>query len=73
MDDLLDLEFQIKAGMDILKELEELYTSDPEKEETEAKKLAVLMRGYLQSIPLILPTDTMIMLEVEDQQDKCHL
>ena len=48
MDDLLDLEFQIKAGMDILKELEELYTSDPEKEETEAEKLAVLMRGYLQ-------------------------
>ena len=31
MDDLLDLEFQIKAGMDILKELEELYTLDPEK------------------------------------------
>ena len=25
MDNLLDLEFQIKAGMDILKELEELY------------------------------------------------
>ena len=39
MDDLLDLEFQIKAGMDILKELEELYTLDPEKEETEAEKL----------------------------------
>ena len=37
MDELLDLEFQIKAGMDILKELEELYTSDPEKEETEAE------------------------------------
>ena len=50
MDDLLDLEFQIKAGMDILKELEELYTSDSEKEETEAEKLAVLMRGYLQSM-----------------------
>ena len=46
MDDLLDLEFQIKAGMDILKELEELYASDPEKEETEAEKLAVLMRGW---------------------------
>ena len=44
MDELLNLEFQIKAGMDILKELEELYTSDPEKEETEAEKLAVLMR-----------------------------
>ena len=44
MDDLLDLEFQIKVGMDILKELEELYMSDSEKEETEAEKLAVLMR-----------------------------
>ena len=31
MDDLLDLEFQIKVGMDILKELEELYMSDSEK------------------------------------------
>ena len=50
MDELLDLEFQIKAGMDILRELEELYTSDPEKEETEAEKLAVLMRRYLKSI-----------------------
>ena len=50
MDDLLDLEFQIKAGMDILKELKELYASDLEKEETEAEKLAVLMRGYLQSM-----------------------
>ena len=50
MDDLLDLEFQIKAGMDILKELEELYTLDPEKEETEAEKQAVLMRGHLQSM-----------------------
>ena len=34
MDNLLDLEFQIKAGMDILKELEELYMSDSEKEDT---------------------------------------
>ena len=50
MDDLLDLEFQIKVGMDILKELEELYMSDSEKEETEAEKLAVLMRGYMQSM-----------------------
>ena len=39
MDELLDLEFQIKAGMDILRELEELYTSDPEKEETEIGEL----------------------------------
>ena len=50
MDDLLDLEFYIKVGMDIMKELEELYASDSEKEETEAEKLAVLMRGYLQSM-----------------------
>lgn len=50
MDDLLDVEFQMKAGIDILKELEELYLSDPETEETEARKLAVLMKGYLQSM-----------------------
>ena len=50
MDDLLDLEFYIKVGMDIMKELEELYASDSEKEETEAEKQAVLMRGYLQSM-----------------------
>lgn len=33
MDDLLDLEFYIKVGMDIMKELEELYASDSEKED----------------------------------------
>ena len=48
MDDLLEVEFQMKAGMDILKELEELYLSDPETEESEARKLAVLIKGYLQ-------------------------
>ena len=46
MDDLLEVEFQMKAGMDILKELEELYLSDPETEESEARKLAVLIKGY---------------------------
>ena len=50
MDDLLEVEFQMKAGMDILKELEELYLSDPETEESEARKLAVLIKGYLQSM-----------------------
>lgn len=30
MDDLLEVEFQMKAGMDILKELEEFYLSNPE-------------------------------------------
>ena len=39
-----------RSGMDILKELEELYMSDSEKEENEAEKLAVLMRGYMQSM-----------------------
>lgn len=33
MDDLLEVEFQMKAGMDLLKELEEFYLSDPETEE----------------------------------------
>ena len=50
MDDLLEVEFQMKAGMDILKELEELYLSDPETEASEAKKLVVLIKGYLQSM-----------------------
>ena len=50
MDDLLEVEFQMKAGMDILKELEVLYLSDPETEESEARKLAVLIKGYLQSM-----------------------
>lgn len=50
MDDLLEMEFQMKAGLDILKELEELYLSDPETEESEARKLAVLIKGYLQSM-----------------------
>ena len=50
MDDLLEVGFQMKAGMDILKELEELYLSDPETEESEARKLAVLIKGYLQSM-----------------------
>ena len=50
MDDLLEVEFQMKAGMDILQELEEFYLSDPETEESEARKLAVLIKGYLQSM-----------------------
>lgn len=50
MDDLLEMEFQMKAGLDILKELEELYLSDPETEASEARKLAVLIKGYLQSM-----------------------
>ena len=50
MDDLLEVEFQMKAGMDLLKELEEFYLSNPETEESEARKLAVLIKGYLQSM-----------------------
>ena len=50
MNDLLEVEFQMKAGMDLLKELEEFYLSDPETEESEARKLAVLIKGYLQSM-----------------------
>ena len=50
MDDLLEVEFQMKAGMDLLKDLEEFYLSDPETEESEARKLAVLIKGYLQSM-----------------------
>ena len=50
MDDLLEVEFQMKAGMDILKELEEFYMLEKETEESEARKVAVLMKGYLQSM-----------------------
>lgn len=50
MDDLLDVEFQMKAGIDILKEMEEMYMTDEKSEESEERKLAVLMRGYMQSM-----------------------
>ena len=50
MDDLPEVEFQMKAGMDILKELEEFYMLEKETEESEARKVAVLMKGYLQSM-----------------------
>ena len=49
MDDLLEVEFQMKAGMDILKELEEFYMLEKETEKSDARKVAVLMKGYLQS------------------------
>ena len=50
MDDLLDVEFQMKSGIDLLKELEEFYMLEKETEESEARKVAVLMKGYLQSM-----------------------
>ena len=50
MNDLLDVEFQMKSGIDLLKELEEFYLSNPETEASEARKLAVLIKGYLQSM-----------------------
>ena len=50
MDDLLDVEFQMKSGIDLLKELEEFYMLEKETEESEARKVSVLMKGYLQSM-----------------------
>ena len=50
MDDLLEVEFQMKAGMDILKELEEFYMLEKETEKSDARKVAVLMKEYLQSM-----------------------
>ena len=50
MDDLLDVEFQMKSGIDLLKELEEFYMLEKETEESEARKVVVLMKGYLQSM-----------------------
>ena len=54
MDDLLDVEFQMKSGIDLLKELEEFYMLEKETEESEARKVAVLMKEYLQSMKLNL-------------------
>ena len=45
-----EVEFQMKAGMDILKELEEFYMLEKETEKSDARKVAVLMKGYLQSM-----------------------
>ena len=76
MDDLLEVEFQMKAGMDILKELEELYLSAPETEESEARKLAVLIKGYLQSMKLNIREiiryidDTTLEKSNEEKKDK---
>ena len=50
MDDLLDVEFQMKSGIDLLKELEEFYMLEKETEESDARKVVVLMKGYLQSM-----------------------
>lgn len=36
--------------MDILKELEEFYMLEKETEKSDARKVAVLMKGYLQSM-----------------------
>ena len=35
MDDLLDVEFQMKSGIDLLKELEEFYMLEKETEESD--------------------------------------
>ena len=40
----------MKSGIDLLKELEEFYLSNPETKASEARKLAVLIKGYLQSM-----------------------
>ena len=57
MDDLLEVEFQMNAGMDILKELEEFYMLEKETEKSDARKVAVLMKGYPVSYThLTLPT-----------------
>ena len=47
MDDLLEVEFQMKAGMDILKELEEFYMLEKETEKSDARKVAVLMKSFV--------------------------
>ena len=49
MDDLLEVEFQMKAGMDILKELEEFYMLEKETEKSDARKVAILMTRHLKN------------------------
>ena len=46
MDDLLEVEFQMKAGMDILKELEEFYMLEKETEKSDARKVAARLRRF---------------------------
>ena len=49
------LDYQLRLhtgwwGKDILKELEEFYMLEKETEKSDARKVAVLMKGYLQSM-----------------------
>ena len=49
----LDYQFRLLTGWwgkDILKELEEFYMLEKETEKSDARKVAVLMKGYLQSM-----------------------
>ena len=46
----ISTDWTMKSGMDILKELEEFYMLEKETEKSEARKVAVLMKGYLQSM-----------------------
>ena len=49
----LDYQFRLHTGWwgkDILKELEEFYMLEKETEKSDARKVAVLMKGYLQSM-----------------------
>ena len=49
MDDLLEVEFQMKAGMDILKDWKS-FICWKKKPKIGCRKVAVLMKGYLQSM-----------------------
>ena len=46
----ISTDWTMKSGMDILKELEEFYMLEKETEKADARKVAVLMKGYLQSM-----------------------
>ena len=46
----ISTDWTMKSGMDILKELEEFYMLEKETEKSDARKVAVLMKGYLQSM-----------------------
>ena len=47
MDDLLEIEFELAAGMDILGKLRETYRDN---DDSDAVQLAAFIKGYIQSV-----------------------
>lgn len=47
MDDLLEIDFELEAGVDILAKLQEIYR---DKGDSDAVQLAAFIKGYIQSV-----------------------